>query len=70
MSSPRYRQGAYPIEYAFVVQFAADSAADAERLSGRVEHVVSGQAHRFESAQELLKFLEKVLQKPVSTDNA
>ena len=67
MPPPRYRQGAYPVDYAFVVQIAADSAADAERLSGRVEHIVSGQAHRFASAQELLKFLEKVLQTPTST---
>jgi len=53
---------ALPPERAFVVEFsAAGATARDDRLSGRVEHVVSGQAARFESAGELLEFVQGVL---------
>jgi len=39
----------YPTQHAFVVQFAAHTALDAEDLAGRVEHVVSGQVTQFHS---------------------
>ena len=47
---------------AFVVEF-SDRAAEAggDRLSGRVEHVISGRATRFASAGELLEFVQVVL---------
>ncbi len=46
---------------AFVVQF-RDSAEDAQTVfSGRVEHMVSGRAARFESSAELLAFLVQAL---------
>ena len=45
-------------ERAFVVEFSSDGTT---RLSGRVEHVVSGQAARFASAGELLEFVEDVM---------
>jgi len=49
-------------ERAFVVEFSGDEATAADdRLSGRVEHVVSGQAARFESPGELLEFVRGVL---------
>jgi hypothetical protein len=46
---------------AFVVEFAAAGGAGADRLSGRVEHVLSGQATRFASTGELLEFVHGVL---------
>ena len=52
----------YPTQHAFVVQFAAHTALDAEDLAGRVEHVVSGQATQFHSLQALFEFVVQVLQ--------
>ena len=46
---------------AFVVQFREAAAAGGNRFAGRVEHVTSGQAARFESPQNLLAFLVRVL---------
>jgi len=52
-----------PPERAFVVEFRGTSTRGGdEPLSGRVEHVVSGKAARFESATELLNFVRGVLQ--------
>lgn len=52
----------YPTQHAFVVQFAANTALDAEDLAGRVEHVVSGQATQFHSVKALFEFVVQVLQ--------
>ena len=51
-------------DHAFVVEFgnAADAAPD--RLTGRVEHVVSGRATQFASSEELLAFVASVLRAP------
>ena len=46
---------------AFVVQFHADTEFGADRVSGRVEHVVSGQATAFSSLGALLAFMGRVL---------
>jgi hypothetical protein len=46
---------------AFVVEFSGGAAARDGGLSGRVEHVLSGQAARFASAGELLEFVQGVL---------
>lgn len=48
-----------PVQRAFVVQFRAE--ADVERgcFEERVEHVVTGQATRFHSLDELLAFLTR-----------
>jgi hypothetical protein len=46
---------------AFVVEFGDAKVARADHLSGRVEHVISGQATRFASAGELLEFVHGVL---------
>ena len=54
-------------ERAFVVEFTGDAAARDDRLSGRVEHVVSGQAARFASAGELLEFVQGVLRSRPAT---
>lgn len=51
-----------PLEGAFIVEFRADAAtAPPERLRGRVEHVPTGLATRFASADELLDFVREVL---------
>jgi hypothetical protein len=46
---------------AFVVQFRTETEVKRRRISGRVEHVVSGQAIHFTSLEELLAFIERVL---------
>jgi hypothetical protein len=46
---------------AFVVQFRADTAVEGGHLTGRVEHVVSGQATDFEALEMLLAFIARVL---------
>jgi hypothetical protein len=46
---------------AFVVQFYAEAFLDSDHCSGRVEHVVSGQAIHFCSLEKLLAFMGRVL---------
>jgi hypothetical protein len=46
---------------AFVVQFRAEADITHGRCTGRVEHVVSGQATHFASLEELLVFVARVL---------
>jgi len=46
---------------AFVVQFRAETVVEQGRFVGRVEHVVSGQAAHFQSVEELLAFIGRVL---------
>ena len=46
---------------AFVVQFRAEADVGQGQCTGRVEHVVSGQAARFASLEELLAFIAQVL---------
>jgi hypothetical protein len=46
---------------AFVVQFRADAVVEQGRLTGRVEHVISGQATDSESLETLLAFMARVL---------
>jgi hypothetical protein len=50
-----------PADRAFVVQFLATAEVDADRLEGRVEHVVSGQATHFDTLEGLLRFIERLL---------
>ena len=47
--------------WAFVVQFHVGTNVARGRCSGRVEHVVSGQATHFQSLEELLAFIARVL---------
>jgi hypothetical protein len=54
-------QPALPANRAFVVQFRALSPEGAPTYDGRVEHLVSGQAARFHSLEELLAFMVRVL---------
>jgi len=46
---------------AFIVQFRAETDLAQARCAGRVEHVVSGQATHFQSLEELLAFLTRIL---------
>jgi hypothetical protein len=46
---------------AFVVQFRANTVVEQGYLTGRVEHVVSGQAADFQSLETLLAFIARVL---------
>ncbi|MEW6268822.1 MAG: hypothetical protein AB1689_05940 [Thermodesulfobacteriota bacterium] len=46
-----------PTDRAFVVQLSAEADPGTRRLSGRVEHVVSGESVRFESLEQLLAFI-------------
>ncbi len=46
---------------AFVVQFRTGTGAEGGRFVGRVEHMTSGQATRFESLEDLAAFITRVL---------
>lgn len=48
---------------AFVVQFRARAGVEQTRFTGRVEHITTGQATRFESVEDLVMFVSRVLSK-------
>jgi hypothetical protein len=50
-----------PPERAFVVQLEADTDLSAGDVAGRIEHIVSGRAARFQSLSQLLAFLRRVV---------
>jgi hypothetical protein len=50
-----------PVHRAFVVQLHATAAVAQGQLTGRVEHVLSGQAAHFDTLDELLAFMAPVL---------
>jgi hypothetical protein len=49
------------VHWAFVVHFRTNSDILHGPIAGRVEHVVSGQSTHFESLEELLAFMARVL---------
>jgi hypothetical protein len=49
------------IHRAFVVRLYDDLDLARDRVCGRVEHVVSGEGAEFHSADELLRFMERLL---------
>jgi hypothetical protein len=53
---PIHARPLYPQSHAFVVQFESGPARPVPR-AGRVEHIASGHALRFESVAELLEFV-------------
>jgi hypothetical protein len=61
MSEPLREQPSLPVHRAFVVQIRAEAELDQDRVTGRVEHVLSGQATTFSSVEELLSFFAHVL---------
>ena len=54
-------QPALPADRVFVVQFRPPAPDGSPTYEGRVEHLVSGQAARFHSLEELLAFIVRVL---------
>jgi len=54
-------QPSLPTNRAFVVQFRVQSTGTLPSYAGRVEHVVSGQAAHFQSLENLLAFIARVL---------
>ncbi len=58
------QQPSLPAKRAFVVQVHADAKVEQGQWQGRVEHVVSYQATRFQSLEELLAFMVKILSEP------
>jgi len=50
-----------PPERAFVVQFYADTGLDTRHMTGRIEHVISGQVSHFHSLATLLSFITRIL---------
>jgi hypothetical protein len=55
---------------AFVVQFGRETAIDAGCIAGRVEHVVSGKAARFQSLNDLMAFMTAMLREVEDTTRA
>jgi hypothetical protein len=52
-----------PANRAFVVQFRTETDMERGHCTGRVEHVVSGQATHFQALDELLTFMTQILTK-------
>jgi hypothetical protein len=61
MSDDQRHRAALRPEHAFVVQFGPATQVDAGQVEGRVEHLVSRQATRFQSLEALLAFITRVL---------
>ena len=55
------KQPSLPAKRAFVVQLHADAVVEQGQWQGRVEHLVSFQATHFQSLEELLAFMVKML---------
>jgi hypothetical protein len=51
----------YPTQRAFVVQIHDEADLAQDEVWGRVEHIVSGEATRFESIEALAKFIVQML---------
>ena len=58
------QQVSLPAKRAFVVQIHADAKVEQGRWQGRVEHIVSYRSTRFQSLEELVAFIVKVLSEP------
>ncbi len=54
-------QPSLPTKRAFVVQLHAEAQIEQGQFKGRVEHLVSGQAAHFESLEELVAFIVRVV---------
>ena len=60
-SSVAQSQPSLPTDQAFVIQFRAPTAGASPRYEGRIEHLASYQVARFQSLEELLAFMIRVL---------
>jgi hypothetical protein len=61
MSDAQCRRAGLRPEHAFVIQFGPAAQVDGGQMEGRVEHLVSRQAARFQSLEALLAFISRVL---------
>jgi hypothetical protein len=61
MSDDQRPQASLRPEHAFVVQFSPATQLDAGPVEGRVEHLISRQATRFQSLEALLAFIARML---------
>ena len=69
MSDDQCQRALLHPEHAFVVQFSPATRVDAGQVEGRVEHLVSRQATRFQSLEALLAFIARVLQEVHDADS-
>jgi hypothetical protein len=61
MTEPLTPPASLSVHRAFVVEVDAEADVQAGRVSGRVEHVVSGRATAFQSPERLRAFMAQVL---------
>jgi len=61
MKASRPTRAPLPPEWAFVIQLSGVTDLERGRMEGRVEHIVSGEATRFDSLDALVDFLARVL---------
>ncbi len=61
MAQPQVEKAPLSVHRAFVVHLRTSSNVTREPIEGRVEHVVSGQSTHFDSLEELLAFMARVL---------
>ncbi len=61
MPLPADRPPPLSVSRAFVVQFQAETDIPQGRCVGRVEHVASGQTARFDTLDDLVAFISRVL---------
>ena len=61
MPQPQAEKAPLSVHRAFVVHFRTSSNVARGLVAGRVEHVVSGQSTHFDSLEELLAFMARVL---------
>jgi hypothetical protein len=64
MNKPPSDQSLLSPHRAFVIQLTENMDAEHGRWAGRAEHVTSGQATRFQSLDELLGFVSRILIAP------
>lgn len=64
MSQQAEKLAPLSVHHAFVVHLRVNSDIARRRIAGLVEHVVSGQATHFQSLEELLAFMARVLTRP------
>jgi len=55
------------IHRSFIIRLYPGADFDAGEISGRVEHVVSGEAGEFHSVEELLRFIAQLLRREDSS---
>ena len=61
LSQPLQERPSLPVRRAFVVQFRAEADLEQSCFTSQVEHVLSGQATKFSSVEELVAFFGRIL---------